>query len=96
MVIVGRTKIPYNDLLILSGSELDAIIEGHEIDKRDDWERTRALAVLSLMPHAKKGAKLTGESIMPLPWDKKENSSTFIERAKEKLKLLKENGRIRN
>ena len=41
MVIVGRTKIPYNDLCILNKDELECIIEGHEIDKRDDWERTR-------------------------------------------------------
>lgn len=66
------------------------LLEGHEIDKRDDWERTRAAATISVMPHVKKGAKITPQSLMPLPWDKKENSSNFIERAKEKLAKLKE------
>lgn len=97
MVIVGRTKIPYNDLFILSKGEINAILEGHEIDKRDDWERTRKLAYLSVLPHVKKGAKVTPEILMPLPWDgKKEDANNLVERAKEKLKKLKENGRIRN
>lgn len=90
MVIVGRTKIPYNDLFILSRGELDSIIEGHEIDKRDDWERTRVGGLISVLPHVKKGARITPQSIWHLPWDKKENSSNFIERAKEKLAKLKE------
>lgn len=90
MVIVGRTKIPYNDLFVLSSGELNALIEGHEIDKRDDWERSAQAGMIALLPHLKKGAKITRQSILPFPWDKKENSTNFIERAAEKLKKFKE------
>lgn len=97
MVIVGRTKIPYNDLFILSRGEIDAILEGHEIDYRDDWERTRAGVMIGLAPHLKKGASIKPHAIMPLPWDKIENTDNLVERAKEKIAKLKaRNGRIRN
>jgi hypothetical protein len=67
MVIVGRTKVPYNDLFILNKDELNSIIEGHEIDKRDDWERTRIAAYLAAGPYLKKGTQM--QSLWPLPWD---------------------------
>jgi hypothetical protein len=97
MVLIGRLKLSYQDLFIYTLNDLALILEGHEVDKRDDWERTRSAAVVSIMPHVKKGSKVTGPSIMPLPWDKIENSDKLVERAKEKIAKLKErNGRIRN
>ena len=101
MVIVGRTKIPYNDLFILNKDELGCIIEGHDIDKRDDWERTRINAYISSGPYLKKGTTI--QNLWPLPWDEgykpKELDPEELRKdtlkAKErfkKLKMMKENG----
>lgn len=101
MVIVGRTKIPYNDLFILNKDELESIIEGHEIDKRDDWERTRISAYISASAYLKKGTTIT--NLWPLPWDEGYTASELdpeqlkkdTAKAKErfaKLKMMKENG----
>jgi len=101
MVIVGRTKIPYNDLFILNKDELECIIEGHEIDKRDDWERTRISAYISAGAYLKKGTTI--QSLWPLTWDEgyeaKEIDPKQLKKdtlkAKErfaKLKTMKENG----
>ena len=74
MVIVGRVKIPYNDFFILSRNEREAIIEGHENDIRNEWERTRFGAYLSILPHISKQDQktLTPEKLFSLPWDKKD------------------------
>lgn len=101
MVIVGRTKIPYNDLYILSRSELDAIIEGHEIDKKDDWERTRMSTYITVSPNFKKGSNPKPENIFPLPWDVVTGIETMnipdlkegIIKAKE---VFKRYGKVRN
>jgi hypothetical protein len=75
--------------------DLNLLVEGHEIDKKDEWERMRTLAYFSVLPHLKKGANMSPQSLFPLPWDKRENTSTFIERAKEKLKKFMD-GKVRN
>ena len=101
MVIVGRTKIPYNDLFLLSKNDIDALIRGHEADKRDDWERTRINAFLCSSPYLKKGTSI--QSLWPLPWDEgyeaKELDPDQLKKdtlkAKErfaKLKMIKGNG----
>lgn len=95
MVIVGRTKIPYNDLFILQQNEINAIIEGHEIDIRDNWERERIAAYLTISPHLKKNSNLTPQKLWELPWDQvkmpkkiditdfRENVTKFKERIAE-------------
>ena len=95
MVIVGRVKIPYNDLFYLNQKEINAIIEGHDLDKRDDWERTRLATFINVSPNFKKGAKHRPQDIFPLPWDSKHDFGSQVERAKQKLELLK-NGKVRN
>ncbi len=103
MVIVGRIKIPYNDLFLLTKREIDAVIRGHEIDIKDDWERTRISTYINVSPNLKKGSNITPEKLIPLPWDKpidinlnKDKLKSDIEKAKEiyaKLKMKKENGK---
>jgi hypothetical protein len=70
MLIVGRTKIPYNQLFALSRKEIKALIKGHEIDQKDLVESMRVHAVIGLQPHLKKGANISPDKIWPLPWDK--------------------------
>jgi hypothetical protein len=103
MVIVGRTKIPYNDLFHLSRGEIDAIIDGHEIDVRESWERERIAAFLNVSPYLKQNSNKKPESLWPLPWDKaidlninRDKLKEDIAKAKEiyaKLKMKKENGK---
>lgn len=69
MLIVGRTKIPYNQLFALSRNELKALVKGHEIDQKDLVESLRVHAMIGLQPHLKKGANLSPNKIWPLPWD---------------------------
>jgi hypothetical protein len=103
MVIVGRTKIPFNDLFLCNRKEINAIIKGHEIDIRDSWERERISTYINVSPNFKKGSNITPETLIPLPWDKtidinlnKDKLKSDIEKAKEiyaKLKMKKENGK---
>ena len=66
---MGRLKLSYQDLSFLTFDELLLIQKGHDLDKRDDWERSRMVGMISLMPHLKKGAKLQPDKIWPLPWE---------------------------
>jgi len=69
MLLVGRTKVPYEQLFSLSIKEINALIKGHESDYKDLIESLRVHALISLQPHLKKGANLSPSKIWPLPWD---------------------------
>jgi hypothetical protein len=103
MLIVGRTKIPYNELFALSRKEIKALIRGHEIDQKDLIESLRIHALVGLQPHLKKGANISPDKIWPLPWDKinKPFQSTEGDFAKAKKLLeiaskLEKNGKSKN
>jgi hypothetical protein len=66
---MGRLKLSYQDLSFLTFDDLLKIQEGHDIDKRDEWERSRMIGMISLMPHLKKGANLEPSKVWPLPWE---------------------------
>lgn len=67
---MGRTKIPYDDIFILTQKELAAVIEGHEIDLRDNWERERIAAFLAVSPYLEKKSNIGPQKLWPLPWDR--------------------------
>lgn len=69
MLLVGRTKIPYEQLFCLSRKELKALVKGHEIDQKDMVEAMRTHAIIGLQPHLKRGANLDEKKLWPLPWD---------------------------
>jgi hypothetical protein len=69
MLLVGRTKIPYEQLFCLNRKELQALVKGHEIDQKDFIGYLRVHALIGLQPHVKKGAIITPTKIWPLPWD---------------------------
>lgn len=71
MLVVGRTKIPYDQLFALNTKEIKALVKGHEIDQKDLVESLRVHALLGLQPHLKKGTNLNPQQIWPLPWDEK-------------------------
>ena len=101
MVIAGRVKIPINDLFLLSKKDIDALVRGHEIDRKENFEMHRISTFLNCSPYLKKGTKI--ENLWPLPWDEgykpKELDPEELRKdtlkAKErfkKLKMMKENG----
>ena len=103
MLIVGRTKIPYNQLFALSRKELKALIKGHEIDQKDLVESIRVHAIIGLQPHLKKGANISPDKIWPLPWDKKikpfQSTDSDFDKAKKLLEIaskLEKNGKSKN
>jgi hypothetical protein len=67
MVLVGRLKMPYQDLFILSNREIDALVYGHEIDLRSNAEIQRAIGGLIVSPYAKKGYDVRKD--IPFGWD---------------------------
>lgn len=69
MLLVGRTKVPYEQLFCLSRKELKALVKGHEIDQKDMIEAMRVQSIIGLQPHLKKGANLDATKLWPLPWD---------------------------
>lgn len=103
MLIVGRTKIPYDQLFALSRKELKALIKGHEIDQKDLVESLRVHAILGLQPHLKKGSNINPKQLWPLPWDRVskpfESNDEDFAKAKKLLEIaskLKKNGKSKN
>jgi hypothetical protein len=91
MVLVGRLKIPYQDLFILSNSEIDMMVYGHEIDIKERMELDRDFTGISVSPYAKKGFNLRRE--MPFSWEEKEeiefSTQEDYQNARETLDLIK-------
>ena len=103
MLLVGRTKVPYEQLFCLSRKELKALVKGHEIDQKDMIEAMRVHAMIGLQPHLKKGVNLDHTSIWPLPWDNKikplESTPQDFAKAKKLLEIaskLEKNGKSKN
>jgi hypothetical protein len=69
MLLVGRTKVPYEQLFSLNIKEINALVKGHESDYKDLIESLRVHALIGLQPHLKKGTNLSPSRIWPLPWD---------------------------
>lgn len=99
---MGRLKLTYNDLFYYSISDLKQLIDGHEIDIKDSWERERIASYLSISPHLKKNSNLTPQKLWELPWDEvkmpkkiditdfRENVAKFKERiAQHQAKIAK-------
>lgn len=103
MLIVGRTKIPYDQLFCLNRLELKALIKGHEIDQRDMIEALRVQALIGLQPHLKKGTHLSPSKIWPLPWDEQpkpfQSTKEDFDKAKKLLEIadkLKKDGKSKD
>jgi hypothetical protein len=103
MLLVGRTKVPYEQLFCLSRNELKALVKGHEIDQKDMIEAMRVQAMIGLQPHLKKGANLNPSRIWPLPWDNTpkplESTPQDFAKAKKLLEIaskLERNGKSKN
>jgi len=58
-----------------------AYVEQRDIMYKDQWERMRLLATITIQPHLAKNKKVTPEKLLPFPWDKKKGKRA---KAKEK------------
>ena len=103
MLLVGRTKVPYEQLFCLSRKELKALVKGHEIDQKDMVEAMRTHVMIGLQPHLKKGANLDPLKLWPLPWDNYgkhlESTTQDFDKAKKLLEIaskLERNGKSKN
>ena len=103
MLLVGRTKVPYEQLFSLNSKEIIALVKGHEIDQKDFTEALRIHALISLQPHLKKGANIDPSRIWPLPWDNTakpfESTDEDFAKAKKLLEIaskLEKNGKSKN
>lgn len=109
--MVGRTKIPYQELFCLSRNEIKSLVEGHESDIKDFVEVIRLHASLTINPHVRKEdkSKIEPKRLWPLPWDKevKNTETKTLEQRISKVKKLaeiyragkiipKENGKSKN
>lgn len=69
--------------------EVDAIFNAKINERKDEWERTRFLAYITVAPHSKKGLK--PRDVMEFAWDKELDKSgtptkSDYDRIKEKFK----------
>lgn len=69
---------------------MKAYADRRESDIRDGWERMRTHAAIAISPHLKKGARLTPEKLLPLPWDKKETAPSVTMTAEQQRRRMKE------
>lgn len=69
---MGRLKLSQNDLFLLSLSDLNEMMEGHQMDIRENYEASRLGAYLSILPHIdkKKTSNLTPQKLFPFYWEK--------------------------
>jgi hypothetical protein len=103
LLLVGRTKIPYEQLFYLSRNELKVLVKGHEIDQKDLVESMRKHAIILLQPHLKKGVNLDPTQLWPLSWDNTpkplESTPEDFAKAKKLLEIaskLERNGKSKN
>jgi hypothetical protein len=54
----------------------------HERDKKE-WERLRILGTWVLNPHMKKGSTLSPNKLLPLPWDRVQTKTEWLEKNKD-------------
>jgi hypothetical protein len=72
---VGVMGLSLDDFLDLTPSQfIDILIEWskHEEEKyKSQWEQTRFLGYITVLPHLEKNKKHSPQSLFPMPWDKK-------------------------
>lgn len=71
---MGCLGMSLGDFRQLLPHQLSAILRHYGERRRDEWERMRLLATLTLQPHSKKA--LRPHSVLPLPWDAEERTQS--------------------
>ena len=95
---VGTIGMNYSDFLQMDADAFDAVATAYhdqdEYRRREEWERMRILASISIQPHISRKSRnsATPEKLLPLPWDHEKHSSTAMsaEEQRQRMKQLVE------
>ena len=63
--------------------------------QREEWERTRWQAAVSLQPYAKQGKSIQPSELIRFPWDKKRKRKASRAENAQLAAILKANGKVR-
>lgn len=70
---LGCIHLSYDDFCRLTPDEFNSVckvyLDQEQAQYKDNWERMRMLACITIQPHVKN--KLTPQKLLPLSWDKK-------------------------
>lgn len=95
---LGCVRLSLDDFCGLTPGEFASVARAHadleESRHRDDWERMRMLAAMTMQPHVKN--KLRPQTLLPFPWEHGRNGGSraaervSVEEAKRRRKELME------
>ena len=89
---LGCVRLSYDDFCRCTPEEFNGICKAYhnqrETDYKNEWERMRMLATITIQPHTK--SKITAQKLLPFPWEEINKKSDKIEE-----KLSKEESKIR-
>ena len=69
---LGCVRLSYDDFCRCTPEEFNGICKAYhnqrETDYKNEWERMRMLATITIQPHTK--SKITAQKLLPFPWEK--------------------------
>lgn len=69
---MGYVCLSYDDFCRCTPEEFNGICKAYhnqrETDYKNEWERMRMLATITIQPHTK--SKITAQKLLPFPWEK--------------------------
>ncbi len=69
---LGCIRLSYDDFCRCTPEEFNGICKAYhdqrETDYKNEWERMRMLATITIQPHIK--SKITAQKLLPFPWEK--------------------------
>lgn len=74
---LGCIRLSYDDFCRLTPDEFNSVFKAYldqeQSQHKDNWERMRMLACITIQPHVKN--KLTPQKLLPLSWDNRRKSN---------------------
>lgn len=74
---LGCIRLSYDDFCRLTPDEFNSVckacLDQEQSQYKDNWERMRMLACITIQPHVKN--KLTPQKLLPLSWDNRRKSN---------------------
>lgn len=78
-IALGCIRLSYDDFCRMNFEEFAAVykayVEQRDTDFKDNWQRMRMLATITIQPHLAKNKKITPEKLLPFPWEKAKSSA---------------------
>ena len=73
-IALGCIRLSYDDFCKMDFQEFAAVYKAYaeqrDFDYKNNWERMRLLASITIQPHLDKRHRVTPEKLLPFPWDK--------------------------